>query len=436
MKTNYTLIASFCILIIIVFSSCSGSEDEFLKRNLNDLSFDYIESSNTFTIRATGEWSIDVPSEYSWVHITPTSGHGNGVDYETVTVKCDRNKANDRNAVIYLNGSGQSDITINIFQLNGLFEWKTFANGKKFDIDKYPKVGEESTTSIRIPYLKAMGDEKYPVEVTISGKGADGLSVSQTEVTIVEEGDGAILIPIKGTPTTQGLIEVKLSINEIEFGTDVTIAAIGEKIISQKFDKLLWGGDCIGNKSGVVSTASNAELALDNATRACAVGDNGTAGLTSTIRGANPAFMASIEMEGWLGYRNYMRPGYIQLGATATTDKEFGSLITPGLNIPSGKRYDILVQFKGAKYNSPSVDKIMFALYPKGQTGFNIADLPKMSEKIYVPFEIGYQNWGDFSGVVQNATDESALLISFPDYWVETSVKAGRAYIDDIVVIY
>ena len=37
-------------------AACSDDDQGFLKRNLREMSFPYVESSDTFTIRATGDW--------------------------------------------------------------------------------------------------------------------------------------------------------------------------------------------------------------------------------------------------------------------------------------------------------------------------------------------------------------------------------------------
>ena len=39
-------------------AACSDDDQGFLKRNLREMSFPYVESSDTFTIRATGDWQI------------------------------------------------------------------------------------------------------------------------------------------------------------------------------------------------------------------------------------------------------------------------------------------------------------------------------------------------------------------------------------------
>lgn len=442
MKTYYSLLCLTCTLLVSILGSCSSDESEFLKRNLTDLRFDYIESSKVFTIRASGDWRIDIPNEYSWIQVEPSNGIGDGETYQQITVKCNRNRNIDREGVIYLNGSGQSNVPINVFQQNGLFEWKPAGNGRPFLIDKYPIVGAESEATIKVPYAKAVGDENYPIEVVLSGKGAEGLSVAESAVVIAEEGDGMLNIPIAGIAKTQGRVNVKVKINNQEFGEEITLAAIGVKVISQDFNKFPWGGDCIGNKAGVTTTVATASMTLADPTKACVIGDNGAngSGITSTVRTGNPAFYQSIGLDGWYGLRNYMRPGYLQLGAASATDQQFGSVITPGLDIPNGMTYDVMVTFKGAKYNAPAPDRLVLGLFSKNTQGLSYTDMINVDVKktmVEIPFEIGYQSWGTFSSVVENATSASALFISLPEsMYVSGAVQAGRAYVDDIVIIY
>ena len=86
-------------------TACSDDDSGFLKRNLREMSFSYVESSNTFTIRATGDWYIsDVPDSrewtgaYSWVHVDRLSGKGSPDTYQKITVTCDQNVSDERTA--------------------------------------------------------------------------------------------------------------------------------------------------------------------------------------------------------------------------------------------------------------------------------------------------------------------------------------------------
>ncbi|NCC89467.1 MAG: hypothetical protein EOM01_03820 [Spirochaetia bacterium] len=427
------------LLAMLFFVSCEESSEEFLKRNLEELHFDYTESTLEFTVRATGEWRVTIPAEYSWIQADPATGTGNPEEYQKIRITCERNVGDAREGSILLNGSGQSDVEIKIFQRDGLFEWITVPNGARMAVDGLLQVDNASTAYIMIPYLKATGEETFTMSATLSGKGAEGLSVNQSQVAIVEEGDGFIVIPISGTPTHQGVVNVQVTLDNQDLGTVSSLSRSGSTILTKSFDEFKWGGDCIGNREGITSVNATADLAMSDETKVCAIGDNGAngSGVTSTIRGNNASFYDEIKMTGWMGLRNYMRPGYIQIGAASATASEYGSLITPGLEIPDGVTVDLLVTFRGATYNDPAPDRIMLGLYPKGVSGINISNVHNVTQRAYVPFVIGHQKWVEFSVIVQNATNESALSISFPEDWVQNdAVQAGRFYIDDIVVSY
>lgn len=428
------------IISLFLFSCEKQDEEGFLKRNLKELSFPYQESTREFTVRATGNWSIDIPSEYAWISVSPQSGTGDGETYQKILVRCERNTRDERTGTLYLNGSGQSDVAITVSQSNGLFEWTTFPNGKHIAIQNQLRVNMTSSSVIAVPYLKAVGNETVTISTTISGKGSPGLSINHTTAQITEEGDGHLLIPISGTPSTQGEVTVTLTVNGQDFGNASTVSAIGQTILTQRFDKFLWGGDAIGNRPGVSSTSATAQLSIDDQTAVVTVGTNGAngSGVTSTIRNSNAAFYSQIEMDGWLGFRNYMRPGYIQLGATAATANEYGSLISPGLAIPPGQTYDILVTLKIGLYTDPYPSRLLVGLYPNGIEGLRTGDdVSNITQKTYIPATIGFHRWVEVSCVVPNANSNSALLISLPEELAQNGVvQAARIYIDDIVVTY
>ena len=115
------------------------------------MSFSYVESSNTFTIRATGDWYIsDVPDSrewtgaYGWVHVDRLSGKGSPDTYQKITVTCDQNVSDERTATIYLHGCGEENVAIAIKQENGIFEWKPFDNGQRFGVSGLLKLNAES----------------------------------------------------------------------------------------------------------------------------------------------------------------------------------------------------------------------------------------------------------------------------------------------------
>lgn len=194
-------------------AACSDDDQGFLKRNLREMSFPYVESSDTFTIRATGDWQIsDTPDSrewtnaYGWVHVDQLSGKGDPGTYQKVTVTCDQNTSEERNATIYLHGCGEENVAIAIRQDNGIFEWKPFDNGQQFDVSGMLKLNAEAGAKLRIPYIKALGTEKYTVTVTQTG--GEGITAASGSYSISAAGNGYIEVPLTGTATRQGIIVV------------------------------------------------------------------------------------------------------------------------------------------------------------------------------------------------------------------------------------
>jgi hypothetical protein len=429
------LLLSVCLFVCLV--SCKKDSEQFLKRNTDHLQFSYTESSARFTVRATGPWYIEIPAQYSWIQVSPQEGVGDGNTYQEVVVTCMNNTGDAREGYIYLNGGGQKQVPIKIEQANGVFEWLRYDNGSRLGLSNTLVVNTPSSASIRVPYIKASGQEQVTVSVSISGKGSDGLSVSSTSFTLAQ-GDGYLEIPIEGTPSTQGEVNLQVSVNGTDFGTVSTVALVGQTLVEQRFDKFLWGGDCIANKPGVTTTQPTASMTLADETTACAVGTNGAngSGVTSTIRTSNPAFYKEIEMEDWRGVRNYMRPGYIQLGATSATADEYGSLITPGLDLPAGT-HDLLVEFKLGIYNAPYPDKMVVGLIPKGTDLLRISNYSTITNRAQVPVDFPAYKWVSYSCVIKNATNASSVVIALPEELNQGgAVQASRIYVDDIKVTY
>lgn len=438
---NISIAFKWMVILIAFSSSCEKKEEgEFLKRNLKELSFSYQEEEQEFTIRATGDWRIDIPEEFSWISVSPQSGTGDGETYQKIIVTCSRNIADERKGKLLLNGSGQANVEIEVTQANGLFEWGSHPNGSRVAIINDLKVNAASSSAIAVPYRKALGNENVDVEATITGKGATGLSIPHNTASITEEGDGLLLIPIEGTAIQQGGVTVSLKVNGEDFGEVTTLVGIGETILKQNFDRLLWGGDAIGNKPGVSSVNPTGSLDINDETVAVAAGGNGAngSGVTSTIRLNDPNFYNQIGLAGWLGYRNYMRPGYLQLGAASATADQFGSLMSPPLDIPAGESYDIHVKFKMALYVDPVPERLMVGLFPKGDgDGLNASNLSRVTEKMYIPAKIPYQKWVDVDCVIPNATNNVLLLFSIPDELLQNNaVQASRIFIDEIEVTY
>mgnify|MGYP001775519823 CR=1 FL=1 len=465
---NFINRLAFAAAAIICMSATVGcqKQEEFLKRNTKSLDFSYVASSETFTVRATGDWYIsDAPGTnawtgvYDWVSVDKQSGTGDGITYEYVTVSCAQNTAEERTATIYLQGSGQSDVAITITQANGIFEFTTFGNGQAFEVSSALHVGVASEASILIPYLKALGTETYNIKVTMDG--GEGLSPVDDDFSITAAGDGNIEVPLEGTPTTQGAVTFTVTATPagdasgepVELGNYTTIVRSGsddEPLVFQDFNKLPWGGDCIAGVAGVWPadrTVANI-TSLDVPTETCVVGENGLgSGVTSTIRSSNAALFNLLGMTGWTGYTNYMRPGYIQLGtASLNTLGQPGSLISPEFNIPAGVT-DLLLTVKLATWTAHH-DKVEVGITPKhdgvytkkNEDNYN-SRYAKADCRAYADVsDITYNTWIEYSFVLpcEGLSSPKSVYITIPEEcWnADGSVNAGRIYVDDIKLVY
>jgi hypothetical protein len=461
MKFLHNLTIFLALAGVCALSACNGDgDDAFLKRNLREMSFSYMESSNSFTIRASGEWQIsDTPGSRQWtnankwVHVDQLSGKGDSDTYQKITVTCDQNSGEERYASIYLQGSGQEDVEIKITQENGIFEWKPFDNGQSFDISGTFKLGAAADAKLRIPYAKALGGEEFTVTVTQTG--GTGLTAASGKYTILSPGSGNIEVPVTGTGTKQGIVTFTVKAadedgEETEFGAASSIVRAGydaegneTPLVNMDFGLFPWGGDCIGQKAGVTTSDKTvANLSLTNATVSVTAGTNASiGGITSTVRNGNSVFYSAIGMTGWTGYLNYMCPGYMQFGAASeNADGQPGNIISPIITIPTG--YDMLFTCKVGIWTT-APDQGMVGICKKND-GFQISKGTlgniNAATKKYFSLDIPYYTWTEVSVVIPNpgAQVDPALFISTADSWftADNKIKAGRWYIDDIKLVY
>lgn len=83
---------------------------------------------------------------------------------------------------------------------------------------------------ITIPYTAATGSESYSITVGVTGDAAEGISPITTPVTqTLSKGNGSIVLPINGTPTTAGKVTFTIAgIPELTVNSIVTtVAAAG-----------------------------------------------------------------------------------------------------------------------------------------------------------------------------------------------------------------
>ena len=68
-------------LLMLAFGSCEKDpEVSGLTRNTDELSFAYNKSTQTFSVRNNGPWSVS--SDAEWLSFSPAEGVGDGTSYQ------------------------------------------------------------------------------------------------------------------------------------------------------------------------------------------------------------------------------------------------------------------------------------------------------------------------------------------------------------------
>lgn len=426
-----SLLLSFKLLPIALFSffliGCSDDdEDHNLRRDTDKLSFSYANSSQQFTVRTKGSWSVS--SSAGWLSFEPASGSGNGKDYQYVTVTAEHNTGDERTGVIKLSGGG-IESEISVVQENGLFELGTpTLQGKLLQ-------GEEANmVYIAIPYKKSGGTEKMSATITLSGEASGGLSVEDINDLVLTQGDNIAKAVISGTPASIGSLKFTINITvngkpyeTITLNADVISANI---IFSQYFEKMVWGGDYMAQTSGIKSGKG------DNATPYDSGADIITA--TANTDGTNNMFGARLRnafvndpanprgVLGWDGWGIFERPGYIKLG----TGTYSGWIATPPLDLSSiGGSGDIYVSFDYSMWHQDPGAVTPFKVEGSGVAAVSsLSSSDNFTWKRYVVKISGAKTgdvivWGDNSvkGTNNNIAGQRYLLDN-----IEISSEAGE----------
>lgn len=109
MKNVIKLIAVFFITAFVVFAqSCDRNSDSFIELSIDNLQFDFDESTQKIVIHSSGTWTV--ASESEWIQISPL----NGSDGDTVSVSVILNSdfANRTSIVTFRCGDAKENLEI------------------------------------------------------------------------------------------------------------------------------------------------------------------------------------------------------------------------------------------------------------------------------------------------------------------------------------
>lgn len=208
MKLKHILSALGMALMTIGFWSCSDDETAVLKRDTNEMSFSFLQSTKNLYVLTNGNWQVS-PSE-SWITCSPTSGTGSSTE-QIVKVTVEQNDNTEREGFITLT-DGVKNISIKVTQEDGFFKFgevqmpeALFANEKI------------NGSKIIIPYQKSKPGfiGSASAEFFVNGKRIPDEELKATPVVDQEMGlgSGNLTLVLEGTPVTRGRVTASISVS-------------------------------------------------------------------------------------------------------------------------------------------------------------------------------------------------------------------------------
>lgn len=215
---NHILLMSL-LSLLVGFSSCSDDDDAILQRSHDALEFSYLNSTEELLVLSNGNWSVS--SEDSWVvDISPSQGNGDGKNEQVVKIRVSNNDGDARTGSINLS-NGDKNLIIKISQEDGHFIIKDPIVPASFDMYE-----EVANGRIEIPYQKAKPGYVANVTPTITGPGAEGLTIQPVTDYMMETGEGAIPLYITGIPTVKGAINLEFEVEIISISEKYNFEAV------------------------------------------------------------------------------------------------------------------------------------------------------------------------------------------------------------------
>lgn len=327
-----------------MFTSCSNDDETFVLRSDDNLSFSYAQTDKDFTVCTNGDWTIT--SDCDWLSFSSTQGKGDGSTREKIVVTAARNISDARESTFVLHAAGK-DLTVSCRQEEGAP--LTFGQA---NLSGSLQAGKQADgLLVNVPYSYGYVGQKLSLHATLSGAGAEGLSIADKNFTL-DAPAGTLSLSLVGTPTSSGPLVIKITSDDTSANTAILQSSVLSKVIMEEhFDLMLWGGDVIGNKPGVMGAfiAGDGGKVIDPAQPAAAC--------KATADGSNDLILTMAEsyrqlrgFSGWDGAKIYEHPGYIKMG-TATA---IGYVITPALSNLTAGVTSVKVTCRVAQYNKES----------------------------------------------------------------------------------
>ncbi|MGM9768361.1 MAG: BACON domain-containing protein [Candidatus Cryptobacteroides sp.] len=430
MNLKIRSIVSLLLASMFIIPSCQEEEvNPYMRRDTDAVNIGYNEGSTaTVTVRYPGQWYA--VSDVDWLSVSPdinSPAVGNGTDFQTVTITASRNTGDVRKGDIrILASNGGFDLGVTVTQAEG----KTSLGTPEVSGNLYRD--EVAAASIVVKYAKAKGGEK--VEISASVTGDAGLTIaSLTEKTIESAGDGSVSVPIKGTPSTFGEIQIPVTVKldgvEMYNGTLKANVLSPDIVFIQTFDKMIFGANYATNEKGIGVEGKqtyywNAPEDLwapmekgDQDGTYDVFGDSNTSWAAYDIQG----YRKDRGIDGWEGVRVYEHPGYIKVG----TGSNFGRFKLPALSKLNGTT-TVTLTMKLLRFDNTTGNIVIST-----EEGGNVLGGTLTADNFPAQSSAAERKWTVKSFLIEDATPKTRIIVS-----TETSpdLAKTRFNVDSIVV--
>lgn len=322
MKSKLFHLIAATMVAASALTSCSSDDAAFVLRSDDNLKFSASQEDKDFTVCTNGEWTITSASP--WLSFSTTSGRGDGTTREKIVVTAARNISEAREDSFVLHAAG-SDLTVVCRQDEGA----PLTLGQASLSGSLQAGIAADGISINVPYSYGYKGQTLTVSATLSGAGAEGLTVSNRTLTL-DAASGTLSLPLAGTPTTSGALVIKIVTDDATANTTVVQANVLSKLLlDQHFDLMLWGSDIVNYKKGIKGS-----FVKDGSGKYVIDETKAVAECSATADGSNDLILSMAEsyrvlrgFSGWGGERIYEHPGYVKVG----TGTKAGWIITPAL---------------------------------------------------------------------------------------------------------
>lgn len=220
MSIKFKWMRNAVFLAALTLLGCKDDETEKrLATNYAKLEFPYTGQSQQLLIRSTVSWQLEcryLSGGEGWLTFDKTDGPGDaGVVSQRVNIMASYNGNPERRAVVHILSTG-FDREVEIVQEEGLVQIGTVTVCG----DRMVKGEPVSGTYLAVPYSRTHGDEKMMVDCSLTGAGAEGISLKDISDLVLNPDDGVAYIPVEGTPAAAGdlNISVMVGIGENRYG--------------------------------------------------------------------------------------------------------------------------------------------------------------------------------------------------------------------------